>query len=164
MSNTIELHVQPPITTDDQGAAHLLFGDQQGALLYLVGSDFDGLRDGNDALTELRERYPHHPLAQVARVVQGTNAAREFKMVGPKNTVTVRPSDRETAAALLTPVFDVQTATRAPQRDLGLYAFRANIATNLVVYAAHPQSKQVGAYIKSRRREIAVEIGPGVPE
>ena len=68
-------------TQDDEDAADLMLGDEQGTLLYLVGSDFEGLRAGNDALTELRERLSDHPLAAVARIVQGTNAAREFKQV-----------------------------------------------------------------------------------
>ena len=69
--------------------------------MYLVGSDFEGLQAGNDALTELRERHPDHPLASVARVVQGTNAAREFKQVGADNSVTVRKPDADDAVGLL---------------------------------------------------------------
>ena len=39
--------------------------------MYLVGSDFEGLQQGNDALTRIWEEHPEHPLANVARLIQG---------------------------------------------------------------------------------------------
>ena len=71
-----------------------------------VGSDFEELQAGNNALTELRERFPDHPLAAVARIVHGTNAAREFKQVGADNRVAVRQAKPDEAAELLSPVLD----------------------------------------------------------
>ena len=68
--------------------ADLLFGDEQGTLMYLVGSDFDGLSRGNEALTQVWSEHPDHPLADVARLIQGVNAAREFKQIEADDTVT----------------------------------------------------------------------------
>ena len=108
LSETLTLRVRPPATAEDVEVADLLFGDEQGTLMYLVGSDFDGLRQGNDALTRIWEEHPEHPLADVARLIQGVNAARAFKEIQPDNTVRVREPDTDAAIGLL--------ATRARPR------------------------------------------------
>ena len=161
LSNVLDMRVRSPLGKDDEDAAELLFGDEQGTLMYLVGSDFEGLAAGNDALTELRTRHAEHPLAQVARVVQGTNAAREFKNVGSDNSVTVRASNAEEAAELLQPVFDVAVARKAAAKQKEPNAIRRAVAAHIRDTAAEEAGPQIGAYLKARRREIAVELGEG---
>ena len=162
LSNVLDIRVRPPLGKDDEDAAELLFGDEQGTLMYLVGSDFDGLARGNDALTELRMRHAKHPLAQVARVVQGTNAAREFKLVGADNSVTVRAPNAEEAAELLQPVLNTAAANKAGAKQKDPNMARRAVAAHIRETAEEEAGPQLGAYIKSRRREIAVELGDGI--
>jgi hypothetical protein len=162
LSNVLDVRVRPPLGKEDEDAAELLFGDEQGVLMYLVGSDFEGLSAGNDALTELRARHAKHPLAQVARVVQGTNAAREFKQVAADNSVTVRASNPEEAAELLQPVLNVAAARKAAGKQKEPDALRRAVATHIRDTAVEEAGPQIGAYLKARRREIAVELGEGI--
>jgi hypothetical protein len=161
LSNVLDVRVRPPLGKEDEDAAELLFGDEQGTLMYLVGSDFEGLSAGNDALTELRTRHAKHPLAQVARVVQGTNAAREFKTVEADNSVTVRASNPEEATALLQPVLDIAAARKAAAKQKEPDTIRRAVATHIRDTAVEEAGPQIGAYLKARRREIAVELGDG---
>ena len=57
------VRVRPPLDAEDEIVAELLFGEEQGTLMYLVGSDSDTLSSGNDALTKVREEHPEHRLA-----------------------------------------------------------------------------------------------------
>src|SRR5204862_6611025 len=90
LSNIQRIQVRQPLTPVDEEVANLFFDDQVGKLCSLVGSDYEGLKRGNVALTQVREQYPSHSLAAYARLIQGVNSAREFKSFGPDNHVTVR--------------------------------------------------------------------------
>jgi hypothetical protein len=159
LSNLCDVRVQSPVTREDEEAAGLVFGDEQGTLMYLMGSDFDGLSSGNEALTEVQERYPKHPLAAVAKLVRGVNAAREFKNVGADNTVTVRPADREEADKLLTGVIDVAGVRKAAAKKEDLDSIRKAAATQIRDAATTAKvGSDLAAFIKARRREIAVEV------
>lgn len=84
LSNTTTLRVRHPHTAQDEDAAELLLGDQQGTLLALLGSDAPQLRAGNDALETLLVDYPKHPLTTYARLAKGINYGRTFKTVDAK--------------------------------------------------------------------------------
>jgi hypothetical protein len=159
LSNMLDVRVQSPVTREDEEAAELMFGDEQGTLMYLVGSDFEQLEAGNDAFRELQDRFPDHPLTAIARLIQGVNAAREFKQVGPDNSVTVRPPNPEEANQLLASVIDVTAARKAVGRKKDLDAVRKAVAVEIRDTAAAKAEPDVAAYIKARRREIAVEVG-----
>jgi hypothetical protein len=159
LSNILDVRVQSPVTREDDEAAELVFGDEQGTLMYLMGSDFEQLEKGNNALRELQERFPKHPLAAVARIVQGVNAAREFKNVSAENAVTVREPNSAEADKLLTGVMDVAGARKAVGKKKDADSIRKAVATEIRDTAAVKVGPDVAAYIKSRRREIAVELG-----
>ena len=164
LSDLHTLRVKSPITAEDQEAAELMFGDEQGTLLYLVGSDFKGLQAGNDAFAELRERFPDHPLAQVAALVQGVNEAREFKHVAPDNTVSVRAPDRDRAGELLAPFLDVAAARKAASKaQPDAIAMTAAAAEQIVDVGSERAPDDIAAFIRARRREIAAEVMPEVP-
>ena len=159
LSNMLDIRVQPPLSREDDEAAQLIFGDEQGILMYLMGSDFEQLETGNNALRELQQRFPKHPLAAVARLVQGVNAAREFKLVGPDNTVTVRKPEPQEANKLLSDVVDLPAARKAAARKKDPNAIRKAVASEIRETAPAKVGQDVAAYIKARRREIAVEVG-----
>lgn len=160
LSETLSFRVRPPATAEDAEVADLLFGDEQGTLMYLVGSDFAGLQRGNDALTRVWEEHPDHPLANVARLVQGVNAAREFKEIQADNTVRVRAADTDAAIGLLTPILDVNAVRKAAgKRKEGLERTTA-VARQLRTEIAPAQGDSaLEGYIVARRREIGAELG-----
>jgi hypothetical protein len=158
LSNVARIRVRPPLSREDDEAAELIFGDEQGTLLYLVGSDFEGLKRGNDALDELIERFPDHPTAAAARIVKGANSAREFKHVRADNSVSVRSPEPEIADAMLAPVIDpeaVRTAARERPPEERTRAAAAALRDEVPETAVEAG---VAPYIRARRREIAVEV------
>jgi hypothetical protein len=161
VSDTATIRVRPPATAEDAEVAELLFGDEQGTLMYLVGSDFAELQQGNDALTRIWEEHPEHPLADVARLIQGVNAAREFKEVQPDGSLTVRKADADAAAGLLAPVLDMgairKTSAKAKgDEEIGQLTA---VARQLRTEVAPDLPDALAGYVISRRREIAAEVG-----
>jgi hypothetical protein len=110
VSNVLNMWVRPPLSPEDQQVAEFLIGDQQGALFYLLGSDSHFLRQGNDALEEVLERHPDHPLAVYARLVKGMNLARPFKKLTREKKLVVREARVKESAELLGSVIDASAA------------------------------------------------------
>ena len=106
LSPVISLRVRHPLTHVDEEVAELFLGDEQGTLLFLLGSDSEFLKRGNEAFDLVLDKYANHQLAVYARLVKGFNAAREFKTITPDAKVQVREPQPETAIALLEPVVD----------------------------------------------------------
>ena len=104
VSNVLSLRVRTPVSNPDEEAADLMTGEEQGQLLYLLGSDAPELKRGNDAMRTLAERHSTHPLAVYAQLVRGVNAAREFKQITPDNQVKVRRPDEQGRQSLLTAI------------------------------------------------------------
>jgi hypothetical protein len=100
VSPTIELRVRAPLSHDDEAVADLMLGDDQGMLMYLLGSDAEELGAGTRAFGELLERHPQHPLATYVRMANGFNAMRAFKLATPSG-VRVRKANPDGAAELL---------------------------------------------------------------
>ncbi|GGZ36371.1 hypothetical protein GCM10010387_33040 [Streptomyces inusitatus] len=129
VSPTRTLRVRLPLDRTDQEAGELLLGDEQGALLTLLGSDTPTLTAGNDALQELIERHGDHPLAAHARLAHGANAGRHFQTI-TDGRLTVRQPDTATATHELT---DAITASRTDEAtgldNLTLNAAMRRLAT-----------------------------------
>ncbi|MFZ3561313.1 hypothetical protein [Streptomyces sp. BH055] len=105
VSGLNSIRVRYPVTASDEQAGELLMGDEQGTLLALLGSDSTYLRSGNDAMEDLLDRHPDHPLALYARMAKGTNAGRHFLTLGDRG-VGVRKADTATAVDELGAVVD----------------------------------------------------------
>ena len=103
ISNILNIRVRYPVTSAEEDLADLFMGDDQGALLYLLGSDSEYLRSGNDAFIKVVEKYPKSDMADYARLVLGTNAGRTFKTIADDNVdrVTIRQPQPEESAELL---------------------------------------------------------------
>jgi hypothetical protein len=168
LSNVARLRVRSPLDAVDDHAAELMLGEDQGVLLALVGSDDPSLRAGNEAFAELVDRYPEHPLALYARVALGTNAARAFKRIDPaatnapdgRGSVDVRPPQPEEAVAMLEPVLDVDALrSTAAAREGDPHAMMIAAARDLRELGPRREvPPDVRAYLRARRREIAVEV------
>ncbi len=103
MSDIITVRVRYPVTAAEESLADLFMGDEQGTLLYLLGSDDESLKSGNAAFDKVLEKHGKHPMANYVRLVKGVNAARDFKTVTEENEnrVSVRQAQLDESAKLL---------------------------------------------------------------
>ncbi|WP_293122465.1 hypothetical protein [Microcoleus sp. bin38.metabat.b11b12b14.051] len=108
MSDIITVRVRYPVTAAEAELADLFIGDEQGTLLYLLGSDHESLRRGNEAFDEILAKYPDNAMTNYVRLVKGINASRNFKTITDKNEnrVMVRPAELEQSSKLLSAVAD----------------------------------------------------------
>jgi hypothetical protein len=150
--------VRPPVTPADRAVTDLVFGDDQGALMSLVGSDAPALRSGTDALQTITERFPDHPVATVPRLVLATNYAREFKAIQDDGSIDVRESLPRDAAAMLRGRPGLE-ALRAAGRDADEVAPPQLVADLLRRVPTDRASAHVlHPYIHSRIEEIAAVL------
>lgn len=84
-SNILPIRIRNPLSSEDEEVADLLTGPEQGTLLYLIGSDSESLRKGNEALDIILQEYGSHFLADYPRFVKGFNQARSFKTITLEN-------------------------------------------------------------------------------
>lgn len=99
------LQVRPPASREDAEVGEKLLGEDQGQLLYLLGSDSSALRAGNEVIDELLDRHGSHPLAVYGRLVKGINAQRDFKhLSADTKEVWIRPAEPEESIDLLASV------------------------------------------------------------
>ena len=158
VSNAVRIDVLAPRTQADRHVSDLVFGEEQGVLMSLVGSDAPELDDGNVALQTIAERFPAHPVASVARLITATNTAREFKSVRPDGTLNVRPADPEVAIDILmrTPGLDALRGGTAAGDD---EASVSRMVTDLL--DAAPQTEMTDAlhpFVRSRLDEISLVV------
>lgn len=159
VSNVARIVVRPPESRADRDVARLVFDDQQGELMSLVGSDAPELRRGNEALQAIIDRHPRHAVASVARVVRATNAAREFKALQLDGSVRTRRSDPRSAASILrgTPILEKlgQAASHTSAEMLPRVILRmlAAVPNGGKTYTAGLQP-----YVRSRIKEIALAV------
>jgi hypothetical protein len=103
LSDILTVRVRYPVSEEDDDLADLFMGDEQGALLYLLGSDSKALRSGNAAFDEVLDRYSSHRMAAYAGLVKGVNAKRNFKTIStsePTHIAVRRACPREGASLL----------------------------------------------------------------
>ncbi|MEP6537377.1 MAG: hypothetical protein ABJF23_18730 [Bryobacteraceae bacterium] len=101
VSNVITSRVRTPRTEKDEKVADLLMGNEQGALLFLLGSDSPELQSGNRALETLISDYADHPLTVYAQMAVGMNRGRAFTTVGEGPKANVRKADPQAKADML---------------------------------------------------------------
>ena len=123
VSNPMAVRVRSPLSHEEDSAAELLMGEEQGQLLYYLGSDSAYLRSGMEALETLVERHGKSPLAIYGRLVRGVNASREFKTITRENRVQVRKPDHSES------IRDLTAVMTASEGGKGL----DNISLNLVM-------------------------------
>lgn len=130
-SNVLRIWIRDPMNEEEAHIADLYMGDEQGQLLSLLGSDSDTLSRGNAALTEVRDRYPKHPMSIYAQMVQGVNAARAFKTVRVSDRrVTVRKPEVAMGEALLASVVARSTQPPDPTADTSEAEFTPRVGVD----------------------------------
>ena len=112
VSSVASLRIRTPITAAESDIADLYLGDEQGQLFYLLGSDLKTLKSGNDALEEVVDRFPRQPLSVYARLVKGINAERDFKLLEPEKSLSLRMADPTESVKMLTSVVDSSVGER----------------------------------------------------
>ena len=108
LSDIITARVRYPVTAAEEELADLFMGEDQGTLLYLLGSDSEYLKKGNDAFDVVLEKFPKSDMATYARLAKGINVARTFKTISDDNAdrMTIRQAKPDESAALLSAVAD----------------------------------------------------------
>jgi hypothetical protein len=106
VSPMVSLRIKSPVTAVESDIADLYLGNEQGQLFYLLGSDLETLKPGNDALMEVVDKYPKQPLSVYARLVMGINAERDFKLIGKNKELSLRKADPSESVKMLTNVVD----------------------------------------------------------
>jgi hypothetical protein len=104
ISDAIRIRVRYPVTAEEEELAELFMrSDEQGTLLYLLGSDDESLQRGNEAFDEVLDKHARHPMANYVRLVKGTNAKRNFKTITEENDsrVMIRHPRLDESAQLL---------------------------------------------------------------
>jgi hypothetical protein len=128
------VRIRPPASRKDIEVGELLLGHEQGQLLYLLGSDSDALRGGNEALDTLLDEHGDHPLAVYARMVKGINARRDFKNLTPEKKLQLRSGKPDESIDLL------RSVEQASVADQGV----DNITLNMVMRTAARAEAQAG--------------------
>ena len=113
VSNVIRIRIKSPASREDEQVADLFMGSDQGALLYLLGSDSPSLRGGNEAFEKVVEEYGSHPIAPYASMVQGVNHSRVFKRL-ERGKVNPRACDRKTGIQEMSRMLEA-TIKREPE-------------------------------------------------
>lgn len=106
LSDILTIRVRYPVTAAEEEMADLFMGEDQGSLLYLLGSDSEFLQNGNEAFDTVLEKYPKSDMANYARLVKGMNAGRKFKTISEENEARIieREPKLEESAELLSAV------------------------------------------------------------
>ncbi|HEX6070510.1 MAG TPA: hypothetical protein VFZ18_11820 [Longimicrobiaceae bacterium] len=123
VSNILPIRIRSPFNNEDDQVAELLLGEEQGQLLYYLGSDSDYLRRGREAMETLIEKHGKHPLAVYGRMVRGVNAGREFKTITRENKVRARQPDAAES------IRDLSAVVAASEAGKGV----DNISLNMVM-------------------------------
>jgi len=106
LSDIITVRVAYPVTAVEEELADLFMGDEQGQLLYLLGSDAESLSSGNEAFDMVLAKHEKHPMANYVRLIKGINASRDFKTITEdnENRIAVRSAQMTESAELLSAV------------------------------------------------------------
>lgn len=104
MSNVLALKVRSPLNGDDEEMAELLLGNDQGMLFYLLGSDSESLKSGNDAFELALDKYADHPLSIYVQLIKGLNKTLEFKEIQANKKVKIRKPHVEEAEGMISSV------------------------------------------------------------
>ncbi|GAB3174833.1 hypothetical protein [Telluribacter humicola] len=146
-SNTLRLRVDAPINEQEREIANLFLGEDQGKLLYLLGSDGETLQKGNDAFEEMIQgKHKSHPMAIYAKLVKGMNASRPFKKIETdlkSKLVSVRPADYMLSKDLLSGACG-QTIAADPTADSMAEVGLDNITLNMAMQRLAEVQKEQG--------------------
>lgn len=139
ISDTIRLRVRTPNTAAEEEVADLLFGDEQGTLFYLNGSDSPFLEQGNDAFDLVLDKHAKHPATPHIRLAKGINEGRTFKRLTKERRIRARMPNLEESMSLLSSVVD------ASKGDKGVDNITLNRTMRTLAKAQHKAGDEKGA-------------------
>ena len=159
VSGTTTIRVRPPATAEDVEVADLLFGDEQGTLMYLVGSDFDGAPARQRGTDEDLVGAPGPSARGRGQAYPGRQRGPGVQAIEADDTVTVRKPDVDAAVGLLAPVMDVGAVRKTAGKKKEELDKTTAVAKQLRTEIAPEAGDAIQGYIVARRREIAAEVG-----
>jgi len=147
VSNALDIRVRNPLNKEDEEVADLYFGDEQGTLFYMLGSDSEDLQKGNDAFQEILTKYKKHPLAVYAQLATGVNKTRNFKTILADKELTERAPKPKESVGLLSKVID------GSQGEAGVDNITLNMAMRRLIRAQKQDDnkKEAGETAKSMK-------------
>ena len=147
VSNALDIRVRNPLNKEDEEVADLYFGDEQGTLFYMLGSDSEDLQKGNDAFQEVLTKHKKHPLAVYAQLATGVNKTRNFKTILADKELTERAPEPKESVGLLSKVID------GSQGEAGVDNITLNMAMRRLIRAQKQDDnkKEAGETAKSMK-------------
>ncbi|HKG13302.1 MAG TPA: hypothetical protein VKB12_08180, partial [Pyrinomonadaceae bacterium] len=109
VSEPCVIQVRNPLDKAEEEIAYHYYGDDQGALFYMLGSDSKSLSSGNRSLDNVLEKYGRHPLSVHAQLVKGVNVGRNFKTITAEKKLALRPPDAKECRDMLAGVIEAST-------------------------------------------------------
>jgi len=103
------VRVRNPSDEAEEEIADLYYGDDQGKLFYLLGSDSEQLGSGRRSLENVIDKYCRHPLSIHAHFVKGLNDGSYFKAVTAEKKIVPRAPRSEESLRLLARVIRAST-------------------------------------------------------
>jgi hypothetical protein len=115
VSNILPIRVTAPMNSKEQKVAELLTGNQQAALIHLLGSDSTVFSEGNRAFDQVLESYADSLQTKYVEFVRGISTAKNFKTVdGNGKVILLRKADPKKSINLLSSVLDEKRMVLSP--------------------------------------------------
>ncbi|MGQ9597887.1 MAG: hypothetical protein ACUVWZ_00555 [Anaerolineae bacterium] len=133
-SNAIHIRVAFPQTSAEEQIALWTFGHEQGHVLYMQGAAH--LKNGNEQLREVVERFPDTNLAQYIHLCFGHSQAKEFKDLVAGQ---IRPPRPETAVQELRRALTISPRTRQAALDNITYGRAVELLATLYEQMERPR-------------------------
>lgn len=133
-SNALRIRVAFPQSPAEEEIALRTFGPEQGHVLYMQGATH--LKNGNEQLQEVIERFPDTNLAQHIHLCFGHSQAREFKDLVAGQ---IRPPRPEAAAQELRRALTISPRTRQAALDNITYGRAVELLATLYEQMEQPR-------------------------
>jgi hypothetical protein len=159
LSDEVSIRVRAPASRAERDVVKLVGTNHDvGKLMSLMGSGARELQDGNQMLQTIMDRYPTHPIAHIARVIQGASLARGFKRLEPDGSVSHQSSpDIPGAASVVGDVINVAQLLRA--HSAGKASSSPVGATMTAEIVTRPGvAPAVAAFANSRRNDVGTAL------
>lgn len=97
LSNVVSVLIRPPVSAAEAAFSEQYLSETGAEWLLLGGTDSTSLQSSSLAFEDLANKYATEPLSAYAHLALGTNSARNFKTLSPRDGFVVRPANYDVA-------------------------------------------------------------------